>query len=500
MLSTASLRLALVPLFGFGILAIHGLKVTPDSVAYVSMARSLFAGQGFLGWDGSPLGIWPPGFSVLIAPIINVVQDPIVVGWIVAVIGYSLFCLVTFWLLHLAIEHRRIRALAWVMLCLGSPITQAWPALLSDGSFLLLLVTFLYLYERPTIDSGRRDLGLTVIAAAMPVTRLIGVIAPAFLIIDAVLEVVRARRLSKSLFIRVLSVVPFLALTIRNLLVFGEIAPSLPGDPRPVMEGMRRFSEITTRWVVPQFDSTDVLRITGVIVFLTATLILRRHGVGIQVVATSLRKSSRWIALLAMYLALYWWASITRRLDPPNERLLAPVYVLAVITFWRTAADLWPILKNNIRIRGYSIAAILLVVYGVGHSVNSARVAREWVARSDFHSVELEALVVDAVDRIPAGAQILSNAPDRIYWFTGNRARWLLCDELGAAILPTVEPAPGGAVYVEISQIDRPYLCHPAETDVTELLNFAPSGESKGIRVSGFRAGVLKSGEAGRTR
>jgi hypothetical protein len=62
------LALALLPVF----LALYatqplGLAISPDSVDYLSAARSLGLGRGFVGYTGEQMTSWPPLFPVLLA-------------------------------------------------------------------------------------------------------------------------------------------------------------------------------------------------------------------------------------------------------------------------------------------------------------------------------------------------------------------------------------------------------------------------------------------------
>src|SRR5262245_33165879 len=45
----------------------HGAGVASDGANYVSAARSVLAGQGFVQSDGAPLALWPPLEPLLLA-------------------------------------------------------------------------------------------------------------------------------------------------------------------------------------------------------------------------------------------------------------------------------------------------------------------------------------------------------------------------------------------------------------------------------------------------
>ncbi|MDQ1331246.1 MAG: hypothetical protein QG578_1514 [Thermodesulfobacteriota bacterium] len=54
---------ALVVFFGT---SQFGIGISPDSVNYISCARELIRGNGFLSYEGTPFTLWPPLYPVLL--------------------------------------------------------------------------------------------------------------------------------------------------------------------------------------------------------------------------------------------------------------------------------------------------------------------------------------------------------------------------------------------------------------------------------------------------
>jgi len=470
----------LTPSVGLAIQILHGLRITADSTAYVAMAHSVLAAEGLLGWDGSPQGIWPPGFALLLALPLAMDAGPIVAGWALAILNYLAFCGVCYALTRLLVHGPAMRRIAWTMICLGSAISHSFPAILSDGLFLLELTTFLLLWKSSELSAGRREFGLIVMACLMPVTRYIGVIAPVVLLLDAAIRVLRSTATFSLLALRGISLLPLAAFATRNWILLGEPDPSLPGDPRDMAANLRRMSEVIGRWYIPQFDSTDVLRICMAICLLLGIWLLWRSGIGRDRLVDALREHGVLLASLGLYLAIYGIATQTRRLDPPNERLLAPVYVLCTLSFWGVASRLWGDRPFRSWRRGYRVVAGFACAYALYHSVDSAQSTHHWVMRNDLYSEELANAIERVLVDIPSGAQLASNAPDRLYWFTGRRSRWPVC---GASVF-TAASGPDSRYYLHISDIDRPYLCAPTEQELT-ILHRVPFGDvARELRLS----------------
>lgn len=89
------LSLALLALIG-AILALlstsrYGAGLSPDSVSYISTARNLIKGEGFIGDDGEPMVRWPPLYPVLLALVGAIFGiDPLLPAYIVNALIFGL--------------------------------------------------------------------------------------------------------------------------------------------------------------------------------------------------------------------------------------------------------------------------------------------------------------------------------------------------------------------------------------------------------------------------
>ncbi|NIP42487.1 MAG: hypothetical protein GWO30_06835 [Gammaproteobacteria bacterium] len=50
----------------------YGIGLSPDSVGYISTARSLISGKGFFQYDGQPFFLQPPLYPIILAPILEI--------------------------------------------------------------------------------------------------------------------------------------------------------------------------------------------------------------------------------------------------------------------------------------------------------------------------------------------------------------------------------------------------------------------------------------------
>lgn len=80
--STHKLILAVLAIIGVaGVLVAtsqYDAGLSPDSVGYISVARSLASGQGFQTWLGAPMTAWPPLYPFLLSlPMVTLGIDPL---------------------------------------------------------------------------------------------------------------------------------------------------------------------------------------------------------------------------------------------------------------------------------------------------------------------------------------------------------------------------------------------------------------------------------------
>ena len=179
-------RASTVALIGMGVLAAWlvfartvawGVGLSADSAAYISAARNLLAGHGFLKFDGSPFSEWPPLYPLLLAAL-GAGTDPAVVATPLNAAAHGLTVFVVG-------SHLRSRLGSWIglaaagALALCIPLAALAARALSDSLFLLWVVLAL------TAASGFRSHGgirafvcMALFSALAGLTRYVGVAVP----------------------------------------------------------------------------------------------------------------------------------------------------------------------------------------------------------------------------------------------------------------------------------------------------------------------------------
>jgi hypothetical protein len=459
-------RWCLVPLllilFAVGV-HVHGVLMTPDSVEYVAMARALAEGRGAHGFDGEPSAIWPPGFSVVLAPWIAVGLDPRTATVVCTALLGSL--LVPFVLWPLA---RRLRAPAWrtaliVGIVAGVPIVTVATALLADALLVAIVLATLLAATR-TLESRSSTARpwMLALAAIAPVVKLTGL-----MVWPAVALALWLRSGPRGLVRLVPVPLPLIAWVLRNGVETGQLVEAFPGDPRPLEPTVRRTLEHFARWFVPQIDSTDVLLIMAAVLATALVTVWVRRGRPAPPAG-----DLPWIVALAGFLALLWIGSTRQRIDLPDHRLLAPAYAVTVVL----AARLGDALQRGARRpHAWTVVAItwtLWLAFGGIRAVRSPLFAER---ADDYAPDGAVARSLAELEPLFEGAStVWCNVPEYLYWHTGRRTQWPTPEHVATGIAPD-RPV----VFVWFTRSAREGLVRPE--DLGAVVDWRERSETNGV-------------------
>lgn len=240
-----------------------GVALHSDSVFYISVARSLLAGEGFMQVVWGPMGVWPPLYPLLLAAASLFIFDPhAVAGPLNAVIFGLIVLLVGHWL------RQRLQS-RWLALwaCLA---TMLWFPLVREASWamteplFILWATLLLVHLDKFLREGRDAslLWAAAFAALTCLTRYIGVAlvaAAALLLISqpGAAPLQKARRIALHSFIALAPVGLWMA---RNYLLFGHITGKQAGvtysiSPTDFLDYVLR---VLASWLHPEWISREM--------------------------------------------------------------------------------------------------------------------------------------------------------------------------------------------------------------------------------------------------
>lgn len=220
----------------------YGAGLEGDSVTYISTARSLLAGEGFVRFDGMVIVHWPPLYPLLLAAATLWVWDPIATAGLVNAAAFGLTVFFAGRWLGRRISSRFLAVWAVLAIALSVPLTYIAYNALSETVFILFALLALIAADAH-LRSGR--FSHLLLAAAWtalacltryPGVAVIGVVAAALLFQPGVGLPRKAWRIAAYTAVAVAPVGVWMA---RNTLLTGYPAGGRGGGFLTIAEALR---------------------------------------------------------------------------------------------------------------------------------------------------------------------------------------------------------------------------------------------------------------------
>ena len=307
----------------------YGAGLRPDSLNYVSTARSLLAGEGLVNARGGLYASWPPLYPLLLAAAGGVAgRDPLeVAGALNALLlGLTVFFAARHLLRRL--ESRWLAAWVCAALALSPPLVEAASWALSEPLF--LLAATLALIDADKLLSGgggrRRLLAAAAWSAAAWLTRYIGVAVAGFVGLLVLLRAgVPARRKARegAVFALAAGLLPALWM-LRNYLLAGALTGGRDHFDCPLPQVLGEVGAGLWAWArfEPEWAALGAAALGGA----AAIALAAARGAGRGGPRTGPLRV--WGGFAAVYLLLFVGAMTWGVVYPTvRPRFLAPLYI-----------------------------------------------------------------------------------------------------------------------------------------------------------------------------
>ena len=242
----------------------YGVSLGPDGVIYISVARNLLVGEGFVNWTGGHYVSWAPLWPALLAFASIPGLDPYGVAGLANAGALGLVIFISGSWLRKHIESRFL--VVWACLAVVVPVfvTEIAVTPLSDTSFVLFVLLSLIGIEK-FLNEGRTALLVwaAVWAALACLTRYPGVtvILAAVLLLVLDRNAALVERVKRVAVYTLISAAPLCLWMLRNLLLTGD--PAGPRNTSSIVsfqESVRLTVDGVGRWVfLPLYSK----RLTG---------------------------------------------------------------------------------------------------------------------------------------------------------------------------------------------------------------------------------------------
>jgi hypothetical protein len=427
-------RWALLTPPGFAVVAIalsflamshYGPGLSPDSALYLSAAKSFVAHGTLTTFNGEPLVVFPPLFPMLAALATLGHFDVKTGAAIVNALAFGGTVLVSGRWMARNVKDPRLVIAGCGAVALSPPLLAVTAFAWSEPLFIFLMLISL---ERLSafLDEGRMGpLAASALFAGLSVTtRYVGLaVIVAGVLTLTLLPRSRARRLRSRAAIRFagIALVPVAAVLARNLVVGRTLAGHRPPTSLTLLTELRWGAGSLGRWFVPGFLQFRVAAAVGVLAGIWA----------IHTVWTRMRDEASFretVAPFALFAAIYALTIVVvpllTRIEPPDDRLVAPAFVPAVVA---------AIVALDRAGRARSIGAVqrgatllvalpLLVACAANGVASVARASRHGAGGYATRNWQTSALGA-ALRLEPPRGRLYSNDPSAVYFLAGLSSR-----------------------------------------------------------------------------
>jgi hypothetical protein len=450
------LALAVLSLLGLAVQLYstsRGAGVSPDSTHYLAAANNLMHGHGLVtfGEEGDlvPLRLWPPAYSIILAPAAWTVERAWLWGRYLNGVLFGLNTAVVYLIIRRGLAGRWVPAAIGAALILIMPDIVEIHAWIWSEPLMILTGSLGLLFADRFIERGRTGdllLGAVLAGIALLTRYAAGAYAAAGALGSASFS---AHRLTVR---RLGSATLYLALALAPVLIWAAREGDLGGDTlsRTIRVNERGMAQLGTGvyifadWILPgriqdplRSQMTELV-LVGWLALLGWYLLRRSRERRAQG-----RPASFLPELLGLFVLCYALllvvvrmfvspgVSISPRIFTPGLTALIPLTVMALthaldrFTGWRTIRPIPWLLWGKRMVLGAASAFLLLIMaLNASRSVSFAGKAhRDSLGYADV-SWERSA-ILRYLEALPEDAAIVTNGPDAVHFLTGRMARML---------------------------------------------------------------------------
>jgi len=408
----------------------YGVGISSDSTAYISVARSVLAGHGYVCHDGSLYTGWPPLFPTVLAGIGLAGIDPAIGARFLNAFAFGGIIFASGLFFARCLRSKVLLVVAVSSVLLSYPLLDISIMALTEAVFVLLIVLFV-LQISAFLHSGRilPLVMASVLAALCLLQRYTGitlVLAGAILIVFSDRHARLLGRLKHLAYFLVISCTPMALWVLRNFLTTGM----LTGHTRlhsvySLRDNVLFAADTATKWFVPESIPLFVrlATVAGLLLLMTAVLLLSLRSQR----DTSSDCPYVWPAavVMAIYIPLLLYTHQIGVLNEPiNDRYLSP---LAVLVLWPVFAGMdrlqaWLSPRLGMRFPVMAGLCSLWLVYPLGRVREAVSMHTTYGAGGYAWSGWQTSPLVDWLRNHPVEGRVCSNAPDALYALVGRSA------------------------------------------------------------------------------
>ncbi|MFH0736251.1 MAG: glycosyltransferase family 39 protein [bacterium] len=427
--------LALIGAVGILILTnLFGAGVAPDSVAYVSVARHVSQGFGFVNFDGYSFILQPPLYPLILAAIKMVFFiDPLIsAGYLNAILfGLIIFYSGLFLLTHLKSYWL---AIFGTITILGSSVLITISLItFSEPLFILLILLYLHFFDIYIKKRTITSLILFSIAVSLAcLTRYVGVI---IILTGSISIFIWAKKTFKETFkhliiFLLITILPTGLWILRNYFISGTLVGQRAESSFTISDNLILFFNTIIKWYLPWQISGQqlffLIVLVSVVIFDRVVLMNRWN-----------KEKSRMeqiyppLIFIILYSVIIVISSTTTAYDKIDNRLLSPIYVTLLFCIYIILDNILDYFSKQFNKKIVTALLIIGIIIWMKYPVNrTIYYVDNFIKHSgwEYSSKEWEEnsviVFLNNNQQLIKGYSIYSNAPEAVYILANMEAKW----------------------------------------------------------------------------
>ena len=412
----------------------YGIGLTPDSVYYISVARHIADGSGFVGYDGYSLVLEPPLYPFLLADIkilFNI--DPLISSGYLNAILLGLIIYYSGLLFS-----RHLKSLSLTMIGIASILIlfillKIFMNALSEPLFIMLIILYLYYIDIYRIKKTYPLLIIiSIIASLASLTRYVGVIV---ILTGAISIFIFGRENFKqmlkhlSLFM-ILTILPISLWILRNYFTTGTLAGQRAGSSYNLSENMMFFFNTILNWFLPAQINYQPFVLLIVIIFISIIVgIVLSNKEKLNVVR--LNKFIPVLIFLILYSSLIIISSTTTAYDKIADRILSPIFIPIIFVMFLVLEKLINWISKYLNQRLVSFLFLIgIIVWTLYPASVIVYYIKDYIEQSGWgygSKVWKDNSVISYLNndkKLEIGNSFYSNVPEVTYILANIETRW----------------------------------------------------------------------------
>ncbi|MEP7201490.1 MAG: hypothetical protein ABI894_02715 [Ilumatobacteraceae bacterium] len=379
--------------------------LSPDSITYLSVADHVRSGHGLSDFTGHPLAVFGPVFPLLLAPGGRSLVWATIIGALSLAVGS---------LLMGVLMQRRVRPAIAVAAAFAFAASEGFVRMASvvwsEAPYAALAIgTLVVLSRRPVTDRTALIGGLLAGFGFLTRYAGIGLIATGAVMVAASVWPDDRRTLYRRIAVYGVAAVGISSLwIIRNLIESGQpLGPRFEGGASEPLSQTIRLALIGTGHIVAGdgWSESAMVRIGTAVIVAVAVLLLvalrSRNAVALDLGMAAFALTSFLVPIVARRATAN---DIELRVMSP---MLIPLVYVAMVTFDRLCTR-----------RVVALAGTALLGWWMYQGVALATRFPDLAPGGAGYKPQFAPQLYDAIDALPDDARVLTNNPQRVWWFT----------------------------------------------------------------------------------